>query len=173
MRLAVILLVAAACGGAPAPTSASDPANPTPPSAAPHEPVATIERTECHGFCPVYKITIYRDGAVAYVGTRHVKVVGPAAGRISADQLTALDHLFTTHGYLALEASYTKQTITDMPSVKTSYAPPGQPIKSVDHYRGDRSAPESLTEIENGIDDIVHTDQWIGTAEERRAAINR
>jgi len=173
MRLALIVLVAAACGGAPAPTSPADPATATPPSTASQVPVATIERTACHGFCPVYKITIYRDGTVEYEGTQHVKLVGSATGHVSADQLTALDQLFTTHGYLALENTYTKQAITDMPSVKTSYAPPGQPIKSIEHDRGDRSAPESLTEIENGIDDIVHTEQWIGTTEERRAAMRR
>lgn len=171
MRFAVALLAAAACGGA---SNTPSPASPTPSTAAPaHELIATLERTECHGFCPVYEVSIYRDGAVEYQGTRHVKVVGPATGHVDPAQIAALDQLFQSHGYLGFQDSYTAHTVTDLPSIKTSYTPAGQPKKSVDHYRGDRSAPEALTEVENGIDQIVKIDQWIGTEDERRAAMGR
>ena len=174
MRFAFALLVAAACGGPPASNTPSRPASPsTSPAATAHELIATLERTECHGFCPVYSVTVYRDGALEYQGTRHVKLIGPATGHVSPDQIAALDRLFQSKGYLGLQDSYTSHTVTDLPSIKTSYTPAGQPTKSVDHYRGDRSAPEALTEIENGVDDIVQINQWIGTDEERRAAMGR
>jgi hypothetical protein len=170
----VFLLAAAACGGAPASTtSPSSAPAPAPAASSTHDLIASLERTECHGFCPVYKVAIYRDGAVEYQGIRHVKLVGSAAGHIGHDQVAALEQLFQRHGYLGFQDSYTSHTVTDLPSIKTSYTPAGQPTKSVDHYRGDRSAPEALSEVETGIDQIVHIEQWIGTEDERRAAMGR
>jgi len=150
----------------------------TPPPADPPKPdqggvIATLKREPCFGFCPVYKLAIYRDGAVEYQGIRHVKLVGAAAGHVGPDQVAALDQLFQRHGYLGFQDSYTSQTVTDLPSTRTSYTPSGQPAKSVDHYRGDRSAPEALTLVEDGVDQIVHVEQWIGSDEERRAAMGR
>jgi hypothetical protein len=161
-----IALAAAACGGAPAP---APPSNSAPrPAASAHEPVATLERTECYGWCPAYKITIYRDGVVDYVGTRFVKLVGEARGQLTTAQLAQLDQLFEQTGYLHFKDRYVKTTVTDMPSANTSYAPPGEPAKSVQHYDGDRSAPKELAQVEDGIDQIVRIEQWIGTTDERR-----
>lgn len=170
MRVArVLVLIAAACGGAPPPAPISNNQKPTP---APHEPIATIERTACFGWCPIYKVTVYRDGAVEYDGERFVKTTGRATGTLGPDQIAALDELFRSHHYLELHNAYEEYRVTDMPSVYTSYTPPGQAAKRVKHYLGDRSAPHDLTEVEDGVDRIVHIEQWIGTDDERRKAMH-
>lgn len=133
-----------------------------------HEPLATLERTACFGFCPIYKVTIFRDGVVEYEGERFVKTLGPATGRLSVRELAELRRLFQRNGYLQLASSFEKQDVTDLPSAFTSYSPrPGQ-TKTIRHYLGDRRAPESLTRVEEGIDRIVNIEQWIGTPEERQ-----
>lgn len=166
MRIAVVIaLLGMACGAAGHATS--PPADPMG-SVGSHAPLATLERTACYGFCPVYKVTIFRDGAVEYEGEQFVKVRGRAAGRISAGQLDELDALFQRNGYLQLASSYQKQNVTDLPSAFTSYSPAPGRTKSVKHYLGDFSAPEALTRVEEGIDRIVHIEQWIGTPEERQ-----
>jgi Domain of unknown function (DUF6438) len=165
MRAPLALLLVAACGSsAPPPAPLSNTGKELVPR---HEPLATIERTPCYGRCPIYKVTIFRDGVVEYEGKRFVKTRGQATGHISPEQLTALDQLFQQHGYLALKDSYEEYDMTDMPSVYTSYSPaPGQ-TKSIKHYHGDQSAPEELVEVEAGIDRIIHIEQWIGTRDER------
>jgi Domain of unknown function (DUF6438) len=160
-----IALLVMACGAAShAAPPPDDPAGP----AARHEPLVTLERTPCFGFCPVYKVTIFRDGIVEYEGKRFVKVQGRATGRLSASQLAELRALFARNGYLQLASSYQKQQATDLPSAFTSYSPASGRTKSVKHYLGDFSAPEALTRVEEGIDRSVHIEQWIGTPEERQ-----
>ena len=35
--------------------------------------------------------------------------------------------------------------------------------KTIKHYHGDFSAPEELTELEDKIDEIVNSEQWINS----------
>lgn len=160
----ILVLIALACGVACTRGGSSNDGYPP----GRHEPLATLERTPCFGTCPVYKVSIFRDGTVEYVGERFVKVQGRATGHITAEQLTQLRALFQQSGYLQLGDSYERHDVTDQPSAHTSYSPaPGQ-TKSVRHYLGDRSAPRALIDVEDGIDRIVHIEQWIGTPEERQ-----
>lgn len=169
MRLALVL-VAAACGHASEPVPPLSNNNHDRTSVGRHEPLATIQRTACFGWCPVYKVTIFRDGAVEYEGEQFVKTQGHATGRISSEQLAALGELFLNNGYLTLKDSYEEYNMTDMPSVYTSYSPAPSETKSIKHYFGDDGAPKALVEIEEGIDRIIHVEQWLGTEDERRKA---
>jgi hypothetical protein len=86
------VLAAAACSGAQPPT---------------HEPIenhagsavvepsgaleVTLDRTACFGTCPVYTVTIHRDGSVDWVGMDHVATVGKAHGQIERGGLQQLE----------------------------------------------------------------------------------
>ncbi len=167
---ALAILVVAACGTPAAPATPSNKVE-RPPAA--HEVMATIERTACYGWCPIYKLTVYRDGVVEYSGDKFVKTTGKATGHLDPTTLAALDALFQENGYLGLRDAYEEYMMTDMPSVFTSYAPPDGKPKTIKHYLGDSSAPESLGKIEDGIDRIVKIEQWIGTREEREKLSGR
>jgi len=163
-----LVVVAAACGGAPAPSTAlSNTASG--PDVQAHEPLATLERTACFGWCPVYKITIFRDGVLDYEGTQYVKTRGPASGHLSAEQIAALHALFENNGYRDFKDAYQDVRITDMPSAYTSYSPGSGQTKSVRHAHGDPTAPKQLTTIEDGIDRIIEIEQWIGSDDDRRS----
>jgi Domain of unknown function (DUF6438) len=141
-----------------------------PPSGGPgggREPLATLERTACFGFCPIYKVTIFRDGVVVYEGVKFVKTVGTAIGRLNARQLDRLRALFEQNDYFQLADSYQSLGVTDLPSAITSYSPRRGLTKTVNHYQGDRTAPPRLRRIEDGIDRIVDIEQWIGAPDER------
>ncbi|MEO6774765.1 MAG: DUF6438 domain-containing protein [Kofleriaceae bacterium] len=154
-------LVVAVTPPPPAPVTA-------PPVAAPQVLLARIERGPCYGTCPVYSLTVYRDGKVEYVGKNYVKRIGEATGTVTGEQLAALDKLFTDGKYLAYKSSYTRYEMSDASSVTTAYRPLGATsTKNVDHYHGDMHAPESLTKLENGFDTIARSDRWIGTQAER------
>jgi hypothetical protein len=157
LAFASALTFAAACGHKP-PTGGGggtpEPIGNTGDGAAvgPHEVMATLERTACYGTCPMYSLTVYRDGTVEYNGEQFVK--------------TQLDDLFTSAHYFDLKDAYTDYDVTDNPSAKTSYSSGGK-TKTIDHYYGDSDAPEVLSTIEDGIDKIVHIEQFIGTEQER------
>jgi hypothetical protein len=122
--------------------------------------VITLERTLCYGTCPVYKLTVYGTGAVTWEGKKFVKTVGKAEGAISQEQFKQLVSEFDKANYFSLKDNYTQISFTDMPNVFTSITVDGK-TKSIKHYLGDNSAPGQLTTLENKIDEIVNSDQWI------------
>ena len=122
--------------------------------------VIKLERTPCFGNCPVYSLMIKGDGTVIYSGVQFVKITGIQESTISIDAVEQLLMEFEKADYFSLNDSYTKFGKSDMPSANTSISLGGQ-TKSVNHYLGDSTAPESLTELEDKIDEIVNSDQWI------------
>lgn len=170
------LLALAACGGSTTAQTAAQTdrgsdhelSNQAPVPTGAHVLLASLSRTVCFGWCPIYTVTVYRDGVVEYQGEHFVKTKGKATWRLAPDELAALDQLFTSKGYLQLAADYSHEDITDNPSANTSYQPAGAAVKAVTHYHGDMNAPKVLDEIEDGFDRIVHTEKWIGTDEERK-----
>jgi hypothetical protein len=166
--LCLAVLLFAACHTArPAAAPAAPPHNEGTMSGAAPTLRASLQRTACYGWCPIYAVEIYSDGRVHYHGERFVKQTGDADGKITSDQLADLDAAFVAAGYLGMKDSYEDYQITDMPSAITSYAKDGV-TKTVKHYYGDRSAPDALTKLESDIDRIVNIQQWIGTDDERR-----
>ena len=122
--------------------------------------VITLERTACYGFCPIYSLTIKGNGTVLYEGEDFVETVGKAETVISREKVEQLLSEFEKIDYDSLKDSYTERTITDAPSVITSITRNGK-TKTIEHYHGDFNAPEKLTELEDKIDEIVDSEQWI------------
>jgi hypothetical protein len=170
MKLVAIACLAAACGSAPPPAAAPSTtglSNTAAPEAlGAHELVASLERTACFGSCPIYKVTVYGDGAIDWEGEQFVKVVGHATGRATPDQLSRLRAAFVHAGFTSFKSAYDHETITDQPGAEVSFRD-GSRTRTVVHHDGDRSAPPSLSLLEDQIDDILETTRWIGTDKER------
>lgn len=120
----------------------------------------TLERTPCFGTCPVYRVTVVGDGSVTYVGEMFVAVEGEQRSAITQSQVRKLARQLESIDFLSLQDSYTDMGATDMPSAITTLHLNGQ-VKTVVHYHGDFTAPESLTELENLIDELTKSEQWI------------
>jgi hypothetical protein len=125
----------------------------------------TLERTACFGFCPIYKLTVYGNGKVVYEGKRFVKVTGTRTTTISQTAVRKLIADFQKINYFKLQDSYTGGH-TDAPSAITSLTM-GKKQKTVNHYLASPNAPTQLTDLENQIDAVVNSKQWIGTDAER------
>lgn len=168
LTLATLAGLAALVGAACAPSPPPEPLfNVSTVPAHDHAQLATLERTDCYGTCPVYKVTVFRDGTIEYVGMKYVKVTGKASGQLSEDQVDKLEDLFLKYQYMKFKIAYHDAHVSDMPSVNTSYTPAGGFPKRVRHYLGDDSAPATLDRIERAIDRVVDVERWIGTETER------
>ncbi len=141
--------------------------NNLPPQQGQRRVAMTLQRTVCFGFCPIYKLSIYGDGTVVYEGERYVKVKGRQTTTISKAAVKQLMREFERIEYFALSDQYTGGP-TDMPSAITSLTV-GKRSKTIHHYLGAPNAPQALTKLENKIDEVVNSKQWIGTDEERRS----
>ncbi|MBI3652445.1 MAG: hypothetical protein HY231_15600 [Acidobacteria bacterium] len=134
----------------------------------PKDTVITMERTVCYGTCPHYKLTIYADGKVVFEGRDFVKKKGRFESHIASQQVEQLLTEFERANFFALRNSYATEADgceslwTDHPTTTTSIKTNGK-TKTVAHYHGCQGAkiPQSLTALENRIDEIVNTAQWI------------
>ena len=132
----------------------------------------TLERTACYGTCPAYKLTITADGAVVFEGRHFVKKEGATINSaISQERLKQLMAEFDRVKFFSLEDDYSETRLscpTDQPSAITSIRINGK-SKTINHYLGclEPKVPKGLTELENKIDEIVNTAQWLPEKKER------
>ena len=119
--------------------------------------VITLERTLCYGFCPNYELTISGDGKVVYEGKSLVKVTGAQTAQISQDKVKKLVDEFYRVGYFSLQDEYIED-IKDLPTTITSIIIDGKTKKIVNYY----GAPKKLNELENKIDEITNSKNWVG-----------
>jgi Domain of unknown function (DUF6438) len=120
----------------------------------------TLRRTPCDGPCPVYELTILGTGEVTYLGEAHVAKAGAHSWRISGRRLERLAEAFERARYPRLEDRYTSREFTDAPGCLTSVEYEDRSSKSIVHYHGDPSAPDTLTELEDEIDRIVGVERY-------------
>ena len=130
-----------------------------------NQPIITLERTPCFGFCPVYTLAVYADGRVVYNGSDHVDVTGEQTGSITAEQVQQLVSAFQAADYFNLKDKY-EAPVTDLPTQITSFTQDGQ-TKTISNYGGcledsPDKAPQALCELPDLIDQVTNSAQWIG-----------
>lgn len=124
-------------------------------------------RGDCFGPCPVYKLKIFSDGRVVFIGEENVREKKSVESRIDQEQLLALFREFRKINYFTMADKYLPKEncpsqTSDSQTVFTSYTV-NEKTKSVIHYLGCEGTNElrKLTTLENNIDQIVGTKQWI------------
>jgi len=149
-----------------------DPTSPTTTEITFPDVVITLERTACHGTCPVYKLNIEGNGTVTYEGQDFVQVKGKQTASLSPAQIQDLFSAFEETKFFTL-TDYTHEDTTDSPTVITSITLNGK-TKTVHHYYGDNSAPQELFDLESKIDEITNSKQWtdsVTSSPEEKAVI--
>jgi len=68
-----------------------------------HIDAITLERTSCYGTCPVCKVTLHRDGTVAYDGKEFVKVTGHRTSKIPPERFQQLAREVEQIGFFRLQ----------------------------------------------------------------------
>jgi len=144
----------------------------------------TLERSACFGTCPVYRIVVFADGRVEYEGKKFVKTVGKQEKRLSSGEVSRLVAAIVAVDYLKLRDRYRSSedgcpaVWTDHPTVETSVQI-GKTLKTVEHYYGCKEKdtdspgatyPVGLEAFEDSVDQIVKTEEWVGSREERLRA---
>jgi hypothetical protein len=130
-------------------------------------PVLTLERTACFGACPVYRLSVSRDGKISYEGKAHVRHLGPASATIPRERLDSLLSELERAGYFSFSGRYLPgdpacgRYSTDSPSAITSIQS-GERFKRIEHDYGCGSAPGALVLLERRIDEVLESAQWTG-----------
>jgi Domain of unknown function (DUF6438) len=122
--------------------------------------VITLERTVCFGKCPAYTLKIDGRGKVDYNGLDFVAVTGAQSSQITPEAVKGLVDEFFKIDYFALQDSF-DSPITDVPSYTTSLSIDGK-TKTVFNRAG---GPEALHALENKIDEVANSAQWVKAPE--------
>jgi hypothetical protein len=155
--LSILVLLAAGC----ATTSATHVAVAVTPASAPHELLASLERTACYGRCPAYVVSVYADGVVEFDGRQFTATQGLAKATLTADELAAVRRALDASGFASFKAAYADTRTSDLPWATVQVG-----RKSVRHYTGDESAPPALTELERALDVLLGTSRWLAGPEQ-------
>jgi nucleoid-associated protein YgaU len=116
----------------------------------------TLERGACFGRCPMYRVQLFDDGALEFVGERFVAAVGTSTAQLDAAALAKLRARVEGSSFARWKQRYTRPTVTDLPTVQLSWKG-----KTIVHALGDASAPPELTRLENDVDVLLDTARWI------------
>jgi hypothetical protein len=92
---------------------------------APSDTVLVFQRTPCHGTCPIYTATIFRNGKVSYNGERFVPVMGSHELHLDPATVTAMLAEARRINFNQLAPSYTAN-VSDLPSTIITVFQPGQ-----------------------------------------------
>lgn len=122
----------------------------------------TLQRTACYGTCPVYSVELRDDGTVIFRGERFVQSIGEHVTRIDPEQVRQLVEEFYRANFLALEDAYDSD-VTDSPTTILSLAIGNEEKRVVDHISG----PPELKLLQDRVDAVAQTSQWIGSGDER------
>jgi len=120
--------------------------------------LCSLQRTECFGWCPAYKVTIWSDGKLEYRGFNWVQTYR-AATRIDPAQVQALMDAFETANFFSMRG--TKRGDKDMGWVILQYRRGDRHKRLVSRDGPPYGPPWALAEAVNRIVDI---DRFIGPA---------
>ena len=120
----------------------------------------SLSRSACYGTCPIYSVTIAADGTVGYHGEKFVAVTGFQARTITPEKVREVYDAIEKANVFALEDEYVGP-VTDFPTYELSVTYKGR-TKRIEDYAGKMAdMPKSVTEIEEMIDDVAGTRDWI------------
>jgi hypothetical protein len=141
-----------------------------------------LDRTYCYGWCPVYKVVVRGDGTVVYTGLAHVQSTARAETKIDPTLLEPILREMEAIDLLRHEHTC-RSRIWDSPGTAITLRVGATTRTVADQYSGDECGLDSpsvdptwhagIDRIGKLVDELVHIEQWIGTLEQRSAAIAR
>jgi outer membrane protein OmpA-like peptidoglycan-associated protein len=133
-------------------------------------PPAWIEmsRGACMGTCPVYTLTIPRDGMVRFYGNAFTVALGTWTAQLSTEQINGLKRVIAESSFFGLAPGCCNCMDRTDASTTTLRIIDGATEKQIVHYHGCEKAPAALNELEDRIDAWAQTERWVGSKEARK-----
>lgn len=120
----------------------------------------TLERGVCFGFCPDYTVSINQDGEIRYEGRRFVNVGGVQTAQIPAADVQALLARFDAVNFMSLRDEY-RANVSDLPTYAITLTRGGRTKRVVDYGGAGAGMPESVRALEDEIDRVAGTRDWV------------
>jgi hypothetical protein len=117
-----------------------------------------LERTGCFGFCPIYTVTLFRDGKAGYHGEAFVKNTGDFTGSIHISAFGRLCYLLERLGFWELEPEYNAPwTCSPTAYLRVWRAGEADPIVVKDYGE---YGPIDLWALQQAVDAVADRIEW-------------
>ncbi len=134
----------------------------------------TLQRTACHGVCPVYTVRVSEQDVLVFEGERFVMEEGGAISkRLPEGSFKDLMKIAAAYDFASFDEAYPNdegsncaRQVTDMPSVIISYEA-NKLTHAVNFYQGCLGIEERqrFDEMTAAIDAVLDIDDWVGPRE--------
>ncbi|MFK8061476.1 MAG: DUF6438 domain-containing protein [Polaribacter sp.] len=109
----------------------------------------TISKTQCSGDCPVYEMTILKNGNVLFNGIENVSIKGKKEFTITDAQLQKIKEMFTKTSFGTYLDTYVDKSLMDYPSTFITYNDKQIEIKLW------KNVPDELAFAYESVEDIL------------------
>jgi hypothetical protein len=126
-----------------------------------------LERGECFGACPAYRLVVRGSGAVLFEGRGRLLGALRDTGHVSPEQFSGLLDVFEAGGFSSFAPRYVPgesacgRSATDLPTATLTLGTAAG-VQRVEHYHGCSDAPEALGRLEDRVDEVTNSARWTG-----------
>ena len=117
----------------------------------------TLKREACFGTCPVYTVTLFRDGHATYTGTRFVPRIGRHRGEVQIWDFARLAYFFDQQRIDTLAGNY-EAAWTDAPTATVIFTRADGSTITVEDYG--EVGPISVWGLREAIDAVTQRIVW-------------
>ena len=115
-----------------------------------------MERTGCHGQCPIYKITVYGTGKAEYEGKMFVTKLGKFQKQLTKKELNALFSAFEKASFFDFKDEY-NGPMADLPTTYITYQDKHKVKKTI---KDCWQAPQELKNLEKLVEEVADSQGW-------------
>lgn len=108
-----------------------------------------FRKTPCFGDCPVYEISINKNGKVQYNGIDYVLIKGKQEFQLTDEQFSTLKEKLAKKSFSTFKDTYDDPQISDLPSTYLTHN-----SKQI-HIRIWKNIPDELVEVTEYLEDIL------------------
>ena len=108
-----------------------------------------IRKTHCSGDCPVFDITVFKDGKVLFNGVENVLITGIKEFKLSENQLEKVKNLFSKTTFSTYSNAFVDKGFADYPSTFITHQNKEIEIKLW------KNVPEELIKAHEFLDEIL------------------
>ncbi|MES2299135.1 MAG: ankyrin repeat domain-containing protein [Pseudomonadota bacterium] len=130
------------------------------PHAASNNILISLERSSCLGTCPNYRVEVYGDGRLVYVGTDHVAVRGRHSYRVAPGAVDQLLGTMREGDIWSMRPSYAG-SITDVPVYRLTMNLGGTVHRVIDYAGPMVGMPAAVRRVESAVDLAANTQLWL------------
>ncbi len=118
--------------------------------------VMSLEKLQCLGSCPIYKLSIFNNRTALFEGYRFTRMDGKFKTIISKEKYEDMIKHFQEAGFFEMKDVYTAN-IMDGQSIYVYFNYDGREKKILDYFK----PPAKLKELEKMMEDLILTENWM------------